>query len=639
MADQQAKPRRTARTGWAAVDVLALVCLLLFLGSLAAPLIGWARDVARRRQCEHNLNRLGTALAAYHAQFDQFPPAAVWSTSATQSLALDLSKSIDRFTMANWCQMLLPFAGEASLADQFHPGLPVAATENAAARTSRVPWLTCPADDFNRADNRHVFQAAVGAAPEFARGNYAINGGSHCFKTDPGSTATPAADRVHVEIDREHRQFRFWGNGIAGFNRSFSLGEFQNGAATLVAIEEIRAGIHPADPRGCWAQGQVGASVTWSHGVNVDDFGPNNLNDRSDDILGCRNLHEIVGPEKLAAEAMPCVWYVDKNQNATARSRHEGGVNVMFVSGSVRFISDGIDPGVWHVMHSRETPAAILGTEFDDRLTPENELREAPQPVARPAGEPARSEPFTNSAGIEFALIPAGTFTMGLPDDGADRDLPTESPAHRVNLTRPYWLGRFEVTQSQYEFVVGQRPAFHRASAGAPGDTGQFPVEQVTWSDALAFCDRLSELPAERAAGRTYRLPSEAEWERACRAGSEEPYAWRHARPTGDATGETAGMTPALPVRAVGSYPPNAYGLFDMRGNVWEWCADWFDRDYYSRSPLIDPRGPARGVIKVVRGGDWVYVGEGCHINYPMTAPWMKCRFIGFRVVCDGLGE
>ena len=93
---------------------------------------------------------------------------------------------------------------------------------------------------------------------------------------------------------------------------------------------------------------------------------------------------------------------------------------------------------------------------------------------------------------------------------------------------------------------------------------------------------------------------------------------------------------PPLPGVKVGSYPANEFGLHDMRGNVWEWCADWFDRGYYSRSPRDDPQGPAAGYLKVVRGGDWIFVGEVCRINYPIMSPWQRSPFVGFRVVCEG---
>src|SRR5690606_15083633 len=133
---------------------------------------------------------------------------------------------------------------------------------------------------------------------------------------------------------------------------------------------------------------------------------------------------------------------------------------------------------------------------------------------------------------------------------------------------------------------------------------------------------------------RNYRLPTEAEWEYACRAGKSESYRWVRQRAAGDRSGEAAGISPPLPLAPVGSYPPNPLGLYDLRGNAWEWTADWFDRDYYARSPVNEPQGPAIGDLKVVRGGDWRFVGENCHIDYPLLPPWKASPVVGFRVVC-----
>ena len=624
------------RAGLSRLDVVVISAVLMVGLALVCPWIVSSREAARRSHCERNLQRWGMALHAYHDQFQRLPPAAIWTTSEMQSLALHLSKRHDVFTRANWALLVLPFAGENEFSFQFDATVPIAAPRNVGIREASLASMICPADDYNRSDNPHVFEPAQNQTIRYARGNYAINGGTHCFKTEEGSTAIATGDHSHLVMDRERREFRFWGNGIAGINQSFSLDDFENGQSTLVALEEIRAGIHAVDPRGAWALGQIAASITWAHGVNGDDYGPNNPHPRSDDICGCGKLHELLGKETLEREGMPCVSYLDHNQNATSRSRHPGGVNALFLDGAVRFISDRVDPGLWHVMHSRETPRNVLADDFANSLMQIGPAPEAPanRSQVAPAGGEVLST-LENSLGMEFVAISRGEFTMGLPDAGNEGGMPEECPAHHVRLTHPFFLGTREVTQRQFEQIMEWNPSFYRSDVGVTTTTDNFPVEQVTWNEARDFCRKLGELPDERMAGRRYRLPTEAEWEFASRSGSVEPYLWHGKRVTGDESGEAAGIQPELPIKPVGSYPPNSLGLYDMRGNVWEWCADWFDRDYYARSPVDDPQGPARGFIKVVRGGDWTFVGEGCKINYPMLAPWKSSRAIGFRVVCE----
>ena len=589
-----------------------LSVVLVIILALAGPWIVSSREAARRSQCERNLQRWGLALQAYHEHFQTLPPAAIWSTSEMQTLALHLSKRHDLFTRANWTLLALPFSDEHELQNRFDAAAPIAAPANAAIRESSVASVVCPADDYNRADNPHVFEPVAKDTIRYARGNYAINGGTHGFKTEEGTTATATGDHAHLVMDRENREFRYWGNGIAGINQSFSIDDFDNGQSTLVALEEIRAGLHPLDPRGAWALGQIASSITWGHGVNGDDYGPNNPHPRSDDICNCGKLHELLGSETLQREGMPCVSYLDHNQNATARSRHSGGVNVLFLDGAVRFVSDRVDRGLWHVMHSRETPRDVLAENFETnlaRIDAVSEARAQGSQVVPPAGEALSA--LENSLGMKFVMIPRGEFRMGLPDAGNEGDLPEECPAHHVRLTQPYYLGTCEVTQRQFEQVMARNPSYHLPDVVGEATTENFPVEQVTWNEARDFCRKLGEQPDELAAGRRYRLPTEAEWEYASRGGSVAPYRWRHNRFANDESGEAAGIQPELPLKPVGSYPPNAFGLYDMRGNLWEWCADWFDRDYYSRSPVNDPRGPAHGFIKVVRGSDWTFVGEG----------------------------
>jgi formylglycine-generating enzyme required for sulfatase activity len=309
------------------------------------------------------------------------------------------------------------------------------------------------------------------------------------------------------------------------------------------------------------------------------------------------------------------------------------------VDGSTRFLSDAIDPGLWHVLHSRETPPRVFPGTLDHIIA--DSMRVADPSIdgrSSVGAEVASTEEIENAFGMKFRRIAAGEFQMGLPDRGNDHDVPAEAPSHRVRITRSYYLGIHEVTRREYQDVMGGLPAGEPDPSNrdhVPDD----PVVNVTWDEAERFCQELSAMPDERSAGRHYRLPTEAEWEYACRAGDREPYRWDRQRDPADGSGDAAGILPALPLQAVGRYPPNGFGLHDMRGNAWEWCADWFDRDYYARSPIEDPRGPGRGYIKVIRGGSWTFVGEGCKLSYPMMPPWKASPFVGFRVVCEPVGS
>ena len=208
----------------------------------------------------------------------------------------------------------------------------------------------------------------------------------------------------------------------------------------------------------------------------------------------------------------------------------------------------------------------------------------------------AREKVVTNSIGMKLVLIPAGEFLMGSPDSVRDAP-PCERPQHRVRITKSFYLGMHEVTQEQYERVMGKSPI---ASKGDP----QKPVHRVSWNDSVEFCRRLSDKE-----GMTYRLPTEAEWEYTCRAGTttlysfgDDPkdlggYAWWMGTDPRNAGVVTIDMHP------VGQKKPNAWGLYDMHGNVSEWCADWYATDYYAKSPVDDPVGPDSGDSRVLRGG------------------------------------
>lgn len=210
------------------------------------------------------------------------------------TLMLYESKRFDRFVHQNWAQTLLPHMGRNDVAAMFDSARPVMAPENKQARLTQVAEFTCPTDTFNGPHNLYGFQPWDDQPPraEFARGNYAINGGSHCIKYPAQTTVQARGEIMRILIDPENRRFEAIGNGIAGINHAFRISEFANAQSTLVAVEEVRAGIHSLDMRGVWALGHIGSSITWAHGVVGDASGPNNQGDRSDDLFDCGRIHK-----------------------------------------------------------------------------------------------------------------------------------------------------------------------------------------------------------------------------------------------------------------------------------------------------------------------------------------------------------
>lgn len=249
----------------------------------------------------------------------------------------------------------------------------------------------------------------------------------------------------------------------------------------------------------------------------------------------------------------------------------------------------------------------------------------------------------TNSINIKLALIPPGEFDIGSSDqeiaqlllEAQQQKAPGryaqhvrhEGPRHRVRITRPFQMGVCEVTQAHYQAIMGGNPSKFQ------GDPTR-PAEQVTWHEAVEFCRRLSASPQEKAAGAVYRLPTEAEWEHACRAGTATRFSFgdaaqqlsAHAWWSENSRGQTA---------PVGRLRPNAWGLSDLHGNVWEWCADWHAGDYYTASPSDDPTGPESGVSRVLRGGAWdsAYPGHFRCAYRPYAEPDARVPNYGFRVV------
>ena len=224
---------------------------------------------------------------------------------------------------------------------------------------------------------------------------------------------------------------------------------------------------------------------------------------------------------------------------------------------------------------------------------------------------------FVNSVGIPMKAIPAGRFTMG------ERGNTDEKP-HEVALTKPFFLGVHEVTNAQWKRVMGSIPSEWN------GDS--LPVETVSWNDAIDFCRTLSALPEENAAGRVYRLPTEAEWEFACRAGTTTEYSFGDPEKLffhGWFAGNSGGRT-----HPVGEKKPNALGLYDMHGNVWEWVSDWYGQ--YPNEAVTDPPGPSFGHGRVNRGGSWSREARDCRSAIRrMYNPSVRYKYLGFRLAMD----
>jgi formylglycine-generating enzyme required for sulfatase activity/serine/threonine protein kinase len=223
----------------------------------------------------------------------------------------------------------------------------------------------------------------------------------------------------------------------------------------------------------------------------------------------------------------------------------------------------------------------------------------------------------TNSIGQTLVVIPPGKFTMGEGGETVD-----------VTLTKPFLLGQTEITKAQWIRVMGS------GTSQWKGD--DLPVDYRSWEDAVEFCRRLSALPAEREARREYRLPTEAEWEYACRAGTNTTWSF------GDDESRLGDYAWSVQnslrqTQAVASKKPNAWDLFDMHGNVREWCSDWYDKDYYAKSPASDPKGPSvAGSFRVIRGGSWDSYPVFCRsATRSYVPPSSRHSAIGFRVVCE----
>jgi formylglycine-generating enzyme required for sulfatase activity len=225
---------------------------------------------------------------------------------------------------------------------------------------------------------------------------------------------------------------------------------------------------------------------------------------------------------------------------------------------------------------------------------------------------------LTNSIGMKLAYIQPGEFQMG------SNDQDNEKPIHTVTITKGYFMGIYEVTQEQYQKVMGINPSAFKGS--------NLPVENVSWNDAVDFCKKLSQKE-----GKTYRLPTEAEWEYTCRAGTTTKFSF------GDDESQLGDyawyqQNSGYKTHPVGEKKPNAWGLYDMQGNVWEWCLDWYAKNWYSKGPAENPLNERYGDKwgRVLRGGSWFFISSFCRVSFRgYYGPYGRSHFFGFRVVLD----
>ena len=235
---------------------------------------------------------------------------------------------------------------------------------------------------------------------------------------------------------------------------------------------------------------------------------------------------------------------------------------------------------------------------------------------------PTWTDPLT---GLQFNLVPAGEFTMGSPAGELGRG--AQETQHDVRISRPFYLGRYEVTQRQWQRVMHSNPSWFQQCGP------ECPVERVSWYQVQQFIGRLNRLSAQR-----FRLPTEAEWEFACRAGTKTPFNTGKNLTTSEANydgeGPYDGFAPGLFRRStvkVGSFSPNALGLYDMHGNVWEWTQDSYCA--YPEGPVTDPQGNCPNPLKVIRGGSWYFDANSARCALRYTHRPQDLGFsLGFRL-------
>jgi prepilin-type N-terminal cleavage/methylation domain-containing protein len=375
-------PAPDQRNGFTMIELMVVIAIVGLLAALLLPAVQAAREASRATLCLNNMRQLGIALHNYHDAHSLLPPTVIWNGGPGEPLGGgEISVGpIDRVAIGyspangpdricvNWAVLLLSNLEQDNLYKKTNLSLPIDASANEATRTMSLSVMLCPSDPYNRNPYQRAANVGVMTGHEYARGNYAMNFGPNmrCYSGTPGCVNGFSLDNSNLLS----KNMVVWGSGLGGVNKSFRMSDFPAGASMMVAIDEVRAGVDPLDPRGVWALGLAGSSVTLCDSVpNLGATGPpNSMLPAADQFCGCANLIAKYG-STLATLDMQC----QSNMNdgieiavqATARSMHPTGVHVLMLDGSAHFVSDNINPDVWDNMHS-STPSGAFESPFVD---------------------------------------------------------------------------------------------------------------------------------------------------------------------------------------------------------------------------------------------------------------------------------
>jgi formylglycine-generating enzyme required for sulfatase activity len=448
-------------------------------------------------------------------------------------------------------------------------------------------------------------------------------------RNDPGGRAdapSPMSEAYHFDFDTRNQQVEAFGTLYATGEgqRAYEYTEKNQGYFTWTLVEGLKGAA--ANERGevtlsglvSYLQEKVPKRV-------LQDLGPEKRQRPWAQIEGYRADELVISITDRAA--------TDKSTPVTANT---AALELELWNS----INSSTDPDDFKAYLDKYPDGTFAGVARN-RIRQLGSLAESASPVTEPPGasstraDPVSSEggkqehvdvqTYTETAGgaaIKMIRVPSGKFTMGSPESETGR-LGDEGPQHQVSVSS-FYMGKYEVTQAEWRAVATGLP---KVKIDLNLDPSYFkgnnlPVENVSWNEALEFCDRLS-----RATDKVYRLPTEAEWEYACRAMTTGPYAGSL-----DSLGWYASNSGNM-THPVGTKQPNGFGLYDMHGNVWEWCRDWYSKDY-PQSPSEDPRGPTTGLYPVLRGGSWHHGAVNCRsAARGWLTPAAHSNNLGFRIV------